>query len=170
MNAHSFCPYCGGKLEKKYIEGRDRLFCQPCNRPIYENPVPATCVVVINPQEQVLLVKRSVAPKIGQWCLPGGFLELDESPGEGALRELSEETGLAGKIETLLGVRTTPNALYHSVLMVAYLVKTYSGQLLPGDDADAAQWFDTNHLPAIAFSSHRHFIKQYLLTMAAQSK
>lgn len=161
METKSYCPYCGGALAQKYIEGRQRLYCAPCHRPIYENPTPATCVVVINHKEQLLLVQRSVPPKISQWCLPGGFLELGESPEDGALRELAEETGLKGDIEMLLGVRTTPSPQYHSILMISFLIRTHRGRLIPGDDASDAQWFDAGQLPTIAFDSHRHFIKQY---------
>ena len=162
METKSFCPYCSGGLKQKFIEGRERLFCTTCQRPIYENPTPATCVVVDNNQGQILLVKRSVPPKVGQWCLPGGFIELGEAPEAGALRELSEETGLNGTTGTLLGVGTAPSEQYHSVLMVAYLVKDYRGVLQPGYDASAAQWFPADQLPPIAFGSHRHFIQQYL--------
>ena len=42
----------------------------------------------------VLLVQRGVEPYKGRWALPGGFLKMDESAEEGALRELQEETGL----------------------------------------------------------------------------
>ena len=137
-----------------------RLYCPSCVRPIYENPTPATCLVVTNGENQVLLVKRSVPPKIGMWCLPGGFIELGEGPEEGALRELAEETGLTGSSPELLGVRTTPSAQYHSVLMVGYLVRKFSGTPIAGDDASDVRWFSINDLPPIAFDSHRHFINE----------
>jgi ADP-ribose pyrophosphatase YjhB (NUDIX family) len=161
MDQKTHCHFCGGTLISKFIEGRDRRFCNSCERPIYENPIPATCIVVVNGQDQILLVKRDVAPKKGQWCLPGGFIELGEPPEEGALRELLEETGIKGKIETLLGVRTTPSIHYHSVLMVGYLVRQFQGTPVAGDDAAEAQWFSQKNLPPIAFDSHHHFINQY---------
>lgn len=37
------------------------------------------------------------------WCLPGGALETDESPEEGAVRELREEAGVDGRIVRLVG-------------------------------------------------------------------
>ena len=45
---------------------------------------------------RVLLVERGIGPYKGRWAFPGGFLKMDESAETGALRELQEETGLAG--------------------------------------------------------------------------
>jgi 8-oxo-dGTP diphosphatase len=156
------CHFCGKPLTQRFVEGRQRLYCPACNRPIYENPIPATCMVVVNAADQVLLVKRSIDPKKGQWCLPGGFIELGEPPDAGALRELAEETGLSGKIKTLLGVCTTPSSQYHSVLMVGYLIAEHHGRLTAGDDASDVRWFCFDELPPIAFDSHRCFVDQYL--------
>jgi 8-oxo-dGTP diphosphatase len=119
-------------------------------------------MVVVNATDQVLLVKRSVAPRKGEWCLPGGFIELGESPEAGALRELTEETALYGTIDTLLGVRTTPSTQYGSVLMVGYLITNTNGQPVAGDDAAQVRWFSICDLPPIAFDSHQHFLDQYL--------
>jgi ADP-ribose pyrophosphatase YjhB (NUDIX family) len=145
-------------LIRKHIEGAQRWFCRTCTTPVYENPVPAACSVVVD-NRKVLLVRRSVAPKAGMWCLPGGFMELGERPEQAALRELLEETGLCGSIQRLLGVTTNPSPRYGTVLMVGYLVRGTSGLLQPGDDASAADWFAIEDLPEIAFSSHRHFIR-----------
>jgi 8-oxo-dGTP diphosphatase len=159
MEKKRFCYACGQTLTEKWTEGRNRLFCDNCNRPIYENPIPATSVVVINNREQILLVRRSVEPKIGHWCLPGGFMELGETPEEAALRELLEETGLRGKIDMLLGVTHALNDTYDSILMVGYLIKSTTGSLRPGDDASEARWFNSDHLPDVAFRSHKKFIR-----------
>ena len=156
-----FCPFCAGPLQERFFEGRERLFCTACNGPLYENPVPASCLVVVDDRERVLLVKRNVEPKIGWWCLPGGFMELHETPEGAALRELKEETGLSGRIERLMGVMATPNKQYHTVLMVAYRVRRFEGTLHPGDDAEAVAWFSKNRLPPIAFTSHAHFIEAH---------
>ena len=78
------------------MKGRPRLFCESCRTTIYENPVPATCLVTIDARERLLLVKRSVDPKKGWWCLPGGFMELRETPEEAGLRELAEENRPGG--------------------------------------------------------------------------
>lgn len=169
MEQKSHCHFCGGPLTSKFIEDRRRLFCPRCARPIYENPIPATCLVVVNDRHQVLLVKRDVNPKKGQWCLPGGFIELGEAPEEGGLRELAEETGLSGRHPELMGVRTTPSSQYHSVLMVGYLIRQFGGTLIAGDDAADVRWFAHNLLPPIAFDSHRHFIGRYRASLKKEA-
>ncbi|MDP2646561.1 MAG: NUDIX hydrolase [Desulfobacterales bacterium] len=161
MQKKKYCPECASRLIEKWAEGRVRAFCESCDAPVYENPVPATCLVVVDDRERILLVERSVEPRKGFWCLPGGFIELGESPKNSALRELKEETGLTGRIHELLGVDTNHSDRYGTVLMVGYLVKKYSGMLTAADDASDAAYFPATDLPEIAFDSHMSFIRQY---------
>ncbi len=161
MQKKLYCHFCGAGLTRKVLDERIRPFCGSCDQPIYENPIPATCVVVINDKNQTLLVKRNAPPKKGCWCLPGGFMELGETNEKAALRELKEETGLSGKIEILMGVTTNPSDQYDTALMIGYLAKEYSGALKAGDDASDAAFFSYDRLPEIAFSSHRRFIRIY---------
>ena len=160
-NSNNFCPSCGSPLTVKFLEGRTRKYCAGCRKPVYENPVPATCVVVPDKAGRILLVKRNVAPKFGQWCLPGGFMELDETPEQCALRELEEETGLTGRIHLLLGATVSPNRQYGTVLMLGYLVSPVDGAIKPGDDVSEAVYFQYDCLPDIAFKSHRRFFRIY---------
>ncbi|MEW5909223.1 MAG: NUDIX hydrolase [Thermodesulfobacteriota bacterium] len=166
----SHCPFCGKILGKKQFENRVRAYCETCKEPLYENPIPATCLVVVDEKERILLVKRSVDPKKGYWCLPGGFIEVDEIPEEAALRELKEETGLSGQIELLMGVTVNPNPFYRSVLLVGYLIKTYEGSLIAGDDALDVGFFDFETLPEIAFESHQKFIRIYFSAYADSAR
>ncbi len=156
-----FCHFCANKLIKKNIEGRLRLYCNKCDCPIYENPVPANAAIVINNQNKLLLVKRGVLPHIGSWCLPGGFMEIGETPEEGVLRELKEETGLCGKIELLIGATQTNNPFYHSILILCYLIKNYKGLLIAGSDSIDTAFFPLTDLPKIPFTSHENFIRIY---------
>ena len=161
MREKKYCHFCGIRLTERLCEDSVRLFCEKCNEPLYENPVPASCLVVIDNRERLLLVKRSVEPKKGSWCLPGGFMELGETPEEAALRELNEETGLSGRIDILLGVTSNYNEQYGTVLMVGYLIKGFTGTLKAGDDASEAGYFHPDKLPEIAFESHRKFVRIY---------
>ncbi len=162
MKKKKFCCYCAYRLVEKKFEGRMRLFCEKCNAPIYENPVPASCLIVVDEKKRMLLVKRSVDPQKGEWCLPGGFMELGENPESCALRELKEETGLSGEIGGLVGIFSNHNALYDTVVLFCYSVKQFSGTPFPGDDASETVFFDPGNLPEIAFKSHRHFVRSFL--------
>lgn len=160
MKEKLYCPFCGRTLYRRNHEGRIRPYCDRCATPIYENPVPATAVVVADPASGILLVKRNVDPRKGEWALPGGFIELSEAPDRGALRELVEETGVSGTIDTLLGVETNNSDTYGTVLIVGYLVTQYSGDLRAGDDAQEVAFFPPEAMPPIAFNSHAAFIRR----------
>jgi len=165
-----FCYACGTPLIQKYIEDRNRLFCPQCRNPVYENPLPATAAVVINEQEQILLVKRNVEPKIGQWCLPGGFVEMGESPEQGCLRELKEETGLDGEIENWNGNVLSQSPVYQWVIVMGYSVSNFRGNLKAGDDCSDARFFSLESMPPIAFRSHRQILKNSLNIKAKTRK
>lgn len=159
--AKGYCPYCGSPTERCFAEGMERALCRACDRILYENPVPATCVV-IHDNGRILLVKRKFPPKANEWCLPGGFMEIGEQPAAGALRELREETGLEGRLTQFLGAIATPGKIYSGLLILGYAAEIASGELRPGDDASAAIWFTPAELPEIAFDSHAEFIRRLL--------
>ncbi len=160
MQPKKYCPYCAEHLTNRHLEGRERQFCPRCDKILYENPIPATCLVVTPSDDQLLLVKRSIPPNLGDWCLPGGYVEMNESPESGALRELKEETHLDGEIHQLLGAIEAHSPIYGSLVMVGYHVRQYQGALKAGDDAEKAAFFDIDDLPPVAFKSHRHFVRQ----------
>ena len=87
-------------------------------------------------------------------------MELDETPEKCAMRELSEETGISGVIETLLGIETSESKTYGTVIVIGFLVTSYTGNPAAGDDASEAAFFTPGNLPPIAFSSHDVFIKR----------
>lgn len=89
----SFCPDCGTELSERRLDGRERRYCEACERVVWHNPAPCAGVGVVS-EEGVLLVQRDVPPGRGEWSVPGGHLEADEPAPVAAARELEEETGL----------------------------------------------------------------------------
>ena len=64
----------------------------------YKYPRPAVtadCVVITKEAEpKVLLIQRGGEPFKGCWAFPGGFMDMDETTEQCAIRELAEETGM----------------------------------------------------------------------------
>ena len=123
----------------------------------YKYPRPAVtadCVVMTNePLPKVLLIQRGADPFKGAWAFPGGFMNMDETTEQCAIRELEEETGL--KVATVHQV-----GAYSKVdrdprgrtITVAYLAIIDSPEEVKGqDDAAKAEWFPITELPHLAF-------------------
>lgn len=94
---------------------------------------------------RILLIKRKDHPYIGQWAIPGGFVDIHESLEEAAERELKEETDLENiyfeQLATYGNVNRDPRM---RVISVAYMALIPDKHLKPraGDDADDVEWFN----------------------------
>jgi len=157
-----FCPYCGYKLIRKILEGRERLYCSRCGKIYYENPTPVVAVIARDNEGKILLIKRNIEPRRGEWALPSGFMELEESPIEASLRELAEETGLKGRSKKLIGVYPNNSEIHGYLVTIIYEVEILGGKLCAGDDAEEAEFFAVNQLPPLAFQSHQEALGEVL--------
>ncbi|HEX3015497.1 MAG TPA: NUDIX hydrolase [Desulfobacteria bacterium] len=93
---------------------------------------------------KLLMIKRGDHPCIGQWALPGGFVNMNESLAEAAARELKEETGLENVyLEQLYTFGDLGRDPRTRIISVAYLAVVDASVVNPqaGDDAADAQWF-----------------------------
>ena len=123
----------------------------------YKYPRPAVtadCVVMTKGAvPQVLLIERGNEPFKGCWAFPGGFLDMDETTEQCAIRELEEETRLkVSDIHQIGAYSKVDRDPRGRTITVAYLAiidapKEVSGQ----DDAAKAKWFPINALPPLAF-------------------
>ena len=75
-------------------EERDRLSCPNCGFIAYINPRLVVTTIPVTDSGEIVLLRRGIEPALGSWAQPGGFLEVDETVAEGAIRETLEETGL----------------------------------------------------------------------------
>jgi 8-oxo-dGTP diphosphatase len=103
---------------------------------------------------KVLLIERALDPFKGQWALPGGFVQLDETLDEAARRELAEEAGLKNVfLEQLYTFGAVDRDPRERVVSVAYyaLVKLAGATARAATDAADANWFPISKVPKLAF-------------------
>ena len=135
----------------------EQMFC-------YRYPHPAVttdCVIFGFDGErlQVLLIERGIEPFKGRWAFPGGFIKMDETAEEGALRELKEETGMENAF--IQQFHTFSNPLRdprERVITIAFYALVRIQEVKGGDDAASARWFPLDEIPALAFD-HDHMLR-----------
>jgi len=142
----------------------------------YDYPRPAVTADIIilrknNDRHFVLLIERKHPPFEGMWALPGGFLNMDETLEEAALRELQEETGITGvelkQFHTFSKVNRDPRHRTITTVFIGYADDNISPQA--GDDAANVKWFDLNELPPLAFD-HREVMEKVKLKPGITSR
>lgn len=155
-----FCPMCGAKIAQRVMYGKTRPVCPSCGHIVFFDPKVAVVMLVLQAQ-QVLLVKRAVDPGKGKWALPAGFVDAGEDPQTAAVREVREETGLHIHIDTLLDVFPKMNDSGTADIVIAYQAHVLAGEIVPADDAEAADWFSADTLPELVFATTQTLIARW---------
>ncbi|MFQ6101146.1 MAG: NUDIX domain-containing protein [Anaerolineae bacterium] len=123
----------------------------------YPHPSVTVDVIIFTLRENalhVLLIKRKHPPFEGMWAIPGGFVDIDESLEEAALRELEEETGVRDVyLEQLYTFGDPGRDPRGRVITVVYFALVPATAIHPhaGDDAAEARWWSVYDLPPLAF-------------------
>jgi 8-oxo-dGTP diphosphatase len=102
-------------------------------------------IVLFNERRQVLLLNHVFHPEI-PWGVPGGWLDRNEDPAEGVLRELREETGLTAVLGQIIMIKRQKRP---SHLGAAYLAYAPQGTLTLSNEIIEAAWTDLNNLPKL---------------------
>ncbi len=109
-----------------------------------DQPVVGVGAVIVN-EGKVVLIKRGNEPSKGKWTIPGGLVELAESPEQAVIREGKEETGLHVENPVLIDVVSNVDldeqskVKYHYVI-VDYLVHVTGGIAQASSDAMEMRW------------------------------
>lgn len=123
----------------------------------YKYPRPAVtadCVVMTKESvPQVLLIERGADPYKGCWAFPGGFMNMDETTEQCAIRELEEETGM--KVTSLQQIgaysKVDRDPRGRTITVVYLVIVDHPIAVTGQDDAAKAQWFPIDVLPQLAF-------------------
>lgn len=123
----------------------------------YEKPSVTVDIVIFTIQNndlKVLLVKRNIEPYKDKWAIPGGFIKMEESLEDAAIRELFEETGVKDvyleQLYTFGDINRDPRG---RVITVSYfaLINSEKINLHASTDVSDAQWFSMKSIPNLAF-------------------
>jgi ADP-ribose pyrophosphatase YjhB (NUDIX family) len=140
-------------------DNRARLVCPDCGYIAYSNPkivVGAVC----SWEDRILLCRRAIAPSLGRWTIPAGFLEVGESTAQGAAREVWEEAKAKVTIETLVGIYEIPHI---SQVNIIYRALMTAAEFAPGEESQAVDLFAWDAIPweDLAFPSVRWSLERF---------
>jgi len=102
----------------------------------------SVAAVVIDDSDRVLVIQRR---DNGAWQLPGGVLELDESPVAGVRREVREETGVDVEPQHLTGVYKNMKL---GVVALVFRARVISGTPTTTEESAAVAWWTADQIAA----------------------
>lgn len=136
------------------MNDEEKIYCYK-----YPHPAVATDCVIFGfdgSDIKVLLIQRGIEPFKDKWAFPGGFMRIDESAEQCALRELREETGLdvdiLEQLQAFTAVKRDPR---ERVVSIAFYTLVKMSEVHGGDDATNAKWWPIDQVPGLAFDHDR---------------
>ena len=150
----NYCARCGAELVLGPLpeESRERHACPSCGYIAYQNPRPVVTTIPVTEAGEAVLIRRGIEPGMGEWAQPGGFLEIDETVAEAAIRETLEETGLLVEPGELVGVYSRLEA---AVVVLVFEARIVGGAYRPNPEALEITAFPADRIPwdRIAFKT-----------------
>jgi len=130
-----------------------------------EQPVAGVGAVIIE-EGKIALIKRGNEPAKGKWTIPGGLVELGESPEQAVIRETKEELELDVENPSLMDVVSQVEydekrkVRYHYII-IDYFVHVKSGAASAASDAVELRWVLFDEVEKYELTaSFRRFFKQ----------
>ena len=159
----NYCSRCGSPLTHGPVanETRDRLACGNCGFIAYLNPRLVVSTLPITDDGRLILIRRGIEPGYNLWAQPGGFLEIDETAHEGAVRETREETGYDVEPLDVIGVYTRPQA---AVVVLAWEARIVGGNPTTSDETLEIRTFAADEIPweLLAFQTTTWAIRDWI--------
>jgi ADP-ribose pyrophosphatase YjhB (NUDIX family) len=142
----NFCSRCGAALQFGSIPGEDRqrLSCESCGHIVYVNPRLVVTTFPVTDDGEIVLIRRGIEPGLGAWAQPGGFLEVDETVHQAAIRETWEETGLLVEPGEIIGLYTRLEA---AVVTIAFEARIVGGTAAPTPEATEIKAYAPEAIP-----------------------
>ena len=159
----NYCSRCGSRLRFGEVDGehRERLVCDNCGHIVYVNPRLVVTAFPVTDDGDLVLLRRGIEPGYGSWAQPGGFLEVDETVNQGAIRETLEETGLLIEPTEIIGLYTRLEA---AVVTIAFEARIVGGAAIVTPEALEVRSFAPAAIPwdEIAFTTTIWALRDWL--------
>jgi ADP-ribose pyrophosphatase YjhB (NUDIX family) len=159
----NFCSRCGARLRFGAVDGehRERLVCDSCGHIVYVNPRLVVTAFPVTDDGDLVLLRRGIDPGYGTWAQPGGFLEVDETVNQAAIRETFEETGLLIEPGEIIGLYTRLEA---AVVTIAFEARIVGGVAIATPEALEVRTFAPADIPwdGIAFNTTHWALRDWL--------
>ena len=159
----NYCSRCGSRLRFGAVDGehRERLVCDTCGHIVYVNPRIVVTAFPVTDDGELVLLRRGIEPGYGTWAQPGGFLEVDETVNQGAIRETLEETGLLIEPGEIIGLYTRLEA---AVVTIAFEARIVGGAAMVTPEALEVRSFAPADIPwdGIAFNTTQWALRDWL--------
>lgn len=157
MKAHTYCSFCGSRFPEGLHWPRT---CPTCHNTTYRNPLPVA-VVLVPVGRGLVVIRRAVAPRIGELALPGGYINLGESWQEAGAREVMEETGLSLDPATIrdFRVRSAPDG----TVLIFGLAESVDGSALASfqPTSESSECLVIEAPSELAFPLHSEAVHDY---------
>jgi ADP-ribose pyrophosphatase YjhB (NUDIX family) len=99
---------------------------------------------------RLLLVRRSSRRGRGNWQIPGGFVEQNETMELAVVREVEEEAGVKTTVQGVLGIRNRYDEEGGNSLYIVMLLSPQSGEPNPDmKEVDRAEYFTLVEIQAL---------------------
>jgi len=138
---------------------RERLVCGQCGHIFYENPkviVGAVCVY----EDRYLLCRRAIEPRRGFWTMPAGYMELQETTAQGAVREVWEEAQARVEVDALLAIYDLPSISQVHMIYRGRMLTPDFGVGIESEEVALFRWdeipWDDLAYPNVAWSLRHH--------------
>ncbi len=134
----------------------------------YVGHAPIMCVaamgILYKEKKGLLLEKRT---DTGEWCVPGGAIELGESLEEALKREIKEETNLDINNPKLFDIKANVHMVYPNkdevyYTDVVYVINEFFGELKPDAESKELVFFDIDNLPDNIMTTQIGYIRKFV--------
>lgn len=124
----------------------------------------AAMAILYNEEKGMLLEKRT---DTGEWCTPGGAIELGESLEDALKREIKEETNLEFSNPKFFDIKANVHMVYPNkdevyYTDVVYVINEFWGELKPDGESTELRFFDIDNLPENIMPTQIGYIERFV--------